>query len=671
MTGAIGVERGSLAAPEVQSCGDEDAVWPLREALSGGRAVLVEQLDRIDVRFAGDRPSPDSALVIPITPAGRETASVVLIAGINPLRPLDEEHRAFFDLVVGQIGQALEEERRRAATLAELDRTKTQFFSNVSHEFRTPLTLMLGPLEQLLSSPDLAAVAVREQVETAHRNCVRLLKLVNTLLDFSRIEAGRVEASFTPVDLADSTAEIASTFRSMFERAGLGFVVEGHRLSQAVYVDRDLWEKVVLNLVSNAFKFTLAGKVTVTVRPAPTGAGAEVVVADTGVGISEAELPHLFERFYRVENAQGRSHEGSGIGLALVRELVELHGGTISVESRLGAGSAFTIRLPFGAAHLPPDRVRETDARDADDTRRAAFLKESAGWLEPVQSSDAVRPPSADAAKARVLLADDSADMRQYLARLLLAEGYEVETAADGDAALRLARLRPPDLVLADVMMPRLDGMALLQALRADALTAETPVILLSARAGEEAKVEGLQSGADDYLVKPFSARELLARVQAAIRLAKVRREADQVLREESLRVLRLLEQAPSFICVLRGPNHVFEFANAAYRRIVGQREIIGRTVREAIPEAVEQGFVDILDRVYAGQRFVGEAMPMGLDPGPDGRHTASRGRSGKGRPAPSRSPRRRWPILPRRRARAASSGAAHRSPCRWSRSRV
>jgi PAS domain S-box-containing protein len=552
-----------------------------------------------------------------------------LIAGINPLRPLDDEHRAFFDLVAGQIGQALadalalEEERRRAATLAELDRAKTQFFSNVSHEFRTPLTLILGPLEELLSSADLGT-GVRGQVETVHRNGMRLLKLVNTLLDFSRIEAGRIEASFAPVDLAACTAEIASAFRSLFERAGLRLVVDGDDLAQPVYVDRELWEKIVLNLVSNAFKFTLAGAVTVTIRPAPTGAAAELVVADTGIGIAEAELPRLFERFYRVESAQGRSYEGSGIGLTLVRELVELHGGSISVASRLGAGTAFTIRLPFGAAHLPPDRVRQIDARDADDTRRAMFLEEASGWLEPVPSAAAVRRPTADAAKARVLLADDSADMRRYVGRLLLAEGYDVETAADGDAALRSARMRPPDLVLADVMMPRLDGLALLQALRADALTANTPVILLSARAGEEAKVEGLRSGADDYLVKPFAARELLARVQAAIRLAKVRRDADRVAREESLRVLRLLEQAPSFICVLRGPDHVFEFANAAYRRIVGQREIIGRSVREAMPEVVNQGFIDLLDRVYAGERFVGEAMPLGLDPGLDGTQTAS-----------------------------------------------
>ena len=191
---------------------------------------------------------------------------------------------------------------------------------------------------------------------------MRLLKLVNTLLDFSRIEAGRIDAIFAPLDLAAYTAEIASSFQSLFERAGLGFAVERHRLDKAVYVDRELWEKVVLNLVSNAFKFTLAGKVTVTVRPAPGGDDVELIVADTGVGISDSELPRLFERFHRVENAQGRSYEGSGIGLALVRELVELHGGTISVESRKGVGSTFTVRLPFGA-RAPARRTRAEQRR--------------------------------------------------------------------------------------------------------------------------------------------------------------------------------------------------------------------------------------------------------------------------------------------------------------------
>jgi PAS domain S-box-containing protein len=619
LAGAVGVDPDGVSALE-----DADAPWALGEVIAKGEAVLARDLHRLNLRFFDDRPCPDCALVMPIAPAGRDAASIVLVAGVNPLRPLDEEHRAFFGLVASQIGQsladalALEEERRRAASLADLDRAKTQFFSNVSHEFRTPLTLMLAPLEQLLSQPELDAQAVRGSVEAAHRNALRLLKLVNTLLDFSRIEAGRIDARFAPVDLADYTVEIASSFRSLFDDAGLALIVEAQPLDHPVYIDRDLWEKVVLNLMSNAFKYTLAGEVRVTLRAAPDGAGAEMVVADTGVGIPQAEISRVFERFHRVENSQGRSYEGSGIGLALVREVVELHRGAIAVESQLGVGSTFTVRVPFGTAHLPAELIGHAqDARAV--SRREAFLNETSGWAAPLVTGAPATPQGGRTSRGRVLLADDNADMRQYVARLLLEEGYQVETAADGETALNLARTRPPNLVLADVMMPKLDGLGLLRALRADAATAETPVVLLSARAGEEAKIEGLEAGADDYLVKPFSSRELMARVQAAIRLAETRRQADRALRDESRRILRLLEQAPSFICVLRGPEHVYEFANAAYMRIVGHREIIGRKVRDALPEVTAQGFVDLLDRVYAGERYVGEAVPLRLMSGPDG----------------------------------------------------
>ncbi len=613
--------RPDLAPPVIRLASDTASIWPLGDI--DGDGVLAAPMG---VHLIGPVwPEPVSQVsVTPIkAPGGVSTA--FLVVGVNPRRVLDANYKSFLEVAAGHVGNAIasarayDEERRRAEALAELDRAKTQFFSNVSHEFRTPLTLMLGPLEQLLSNPDLDTVAVREPVETARRNATRLLKMVNTLLDFSSMEAGRIEARFSPVDLAAYTAEIASAFRSLFEQAQLTFEIEAHSLGQAVYIDRDLWEKVVLNLISNAFKFTLEGGVKVTVRQAPGGDGAEVIVADTGVGIPQAELPRLFERFYRVESAQGRSYEGSGIGLALVRGLVDLHGGAITVESREGAGTTFTVRLPFGARHLPADRVREIDALETDGARRAVFLNESAGWLAPSSAIVSGGPRETHAGRGRVLLADDNADMRQYVTRLLVEEGYEVEAANDGESALSLALRRPPDLVLTDVMMPRLDGLSLLRALRADPATKETPVILLSARAGEEAKVEGLDAGADDYLVKPFSARELVARVQSAIRLAEARREADRALREESLRVLRLLEQAPSFICVLRGPDHVFEFANAAYRRIVGQREVIGRSVRDAVPEAVEQGFLDLLDRAYAGERVAGEAAYMRLDPGPDG----------------------------------------------------
>ena len=264
-----------------------------------------------------------------------------------------------------QIKAAMEELGRREAELArlndqlqELDRAKTAFFSNVSHEFRTPLTLMLGSLEQVFGDVSARLPEVqRKRLAAAQRNTLRLLKLVNTLLDFTRVEAGRAEAAFEPVDLASATVQLASHFESAFAGAGLALTVECPPLPEPVYVDPGMWEKIVLNLVSNAFKFTHSGGVAVALRSA--GGHALLTVRDTGTGIPEHELANLFQRFHRVEGSQGRSYEGSGIGLALVKELVQLHGGTISAESSLGQGTSFHVNIPLGTSHLPAGRIRE------------------------------------------------------------------------------------------------------------------------------------------------------------------------------------------------------------------------------------------------------------------------------------------------------------------------
>nr|WP_232793057.1 ATP-binding protein [Caulobacter hibisci] len=467
-----------------------------------------------------------------------------MIVGLSPYRAIDETYRSFLSLAAGQIASAIasaeayEAERRRSEILAELDRAKTTFFSNVSHELRTPLTLMLGPLEELLAGA--LTPEVREQVSLASRNGGRLLRLVNSLLDFSRIEAGRVRANYAAVDLAAYSAEIASSFRSIIEKAGLHLDIQAKPLPHPVYVDPEMWEKVLLNLLSNAFKFTLQGKITLTVEPTGDGRFVEVSVSDTGIGVPAGELPKLFERFHRVEGAQGRSVEGSGIGLALVHELVRLHGGQIAVQSVEGEGTTFKVSLPIGHAHLPSDQVRAA-ALLAPASRIGDYLEEAARWLpgtafggdglEPAPvawraSSPETRPRDGK----RILLADDNADMRGYVARLLEGQGYRVDAVADGAAALAAARAAPPDLLLTDVMMPKLDGFGLLTAIRGDPATRSVPVILLSARAGDEAKIEGLDAGADDYLVKPFAARELLARVNANVQMAAIRRGADRAV---------------------------------------------------------------------------------------------------------------------------------------------
>ncbi|SCG36511.1 SpoIIE family protein phosphatase [Micromonospora inositola] len=475
----------------------------------------------------------EHALVLPIT-ATNEPAGV-LVLGLARRLPLTDEYRDFTDLVAAQISRAVgnqrayEQERARAAELAALDRAKTNFFANVSHEFRTPLTLVLGPLEDLLADPGLPA-AYTERLTMMHRNALRLLKLVNTVLDFSRLESGRLAARYQPTDLADYTSRLASTFRSAIERAGLRLVVDCPPLPAPVHVDRDMWEKIVLNLVSNAVKFTFDGEIRVRVRAVDGAARVEVI--DTGVGIAPAELPHVFERFHRVPGVRSRTHEGTGIGLALVRELVEMHGGTVEVRSRVDEGSSFTVTVPFGHGHLPADRVATlapVPLTEPEQARR--YVAETALWIDQVEPPAGLpEPADAPAGGGRILLADDNADLREHVTRLL-AHSYEVVAVPDGVEALRLAVDAPFDLVLTDVMMPRLDGFGLVTALRANPLTRHVPIVLLSARAGSAEAVAGLSVGADDYLTKPFSSQELIARVRANVELGQLRGQIIRRLR--------------------------------------------------------------------------------------------------------------------------------------------
>ena len=422
-------------------------------------------------------------------------------------------------------------EQRRAEVLAELDRTRTVFFSNVSHEFRTPLTLLIGPLEEALVHAE--SPLQRERLETAERNANRLLKLTNALLDFARIEAGRMDATFEPVDLPSLTADLAGAFRSAIDLAGLRLVVDCRPLPDGVevYVDRDLWEKVVLNLLSNALKFTFTGEIGVTLRAVDRGARVELRVRDTGVGIPPEALPRLFDRFYRVRAQRARTQDGSGIGLALVQELVRLHGGTIGVTSQLGVGTEFVVSVPTGHAHLPADRLRSPQDAAAPAHATRAFVDEAIRWSIDAGSPEPHIVPREDV--PRVLVADDNADVRTYLARLL-GRDYAVDTTRDGASALQSIRENPPDLVIADIVMPRLDGLSLVRAIREDPRTEALPVLLLSARAGEEARVMGLDAGADDYLAKPFAARELVARVGAHLALQKQRER--MLLAERSAR---------------------------------------------------------------------------------------------------------------------------------------
>ncbi|EPX57467.1 putative sensor histidine kinase [Cystobacter fuscus DSM 2262] len=583
LVGACGLEEGGRAAPwGVPLDVDAPETWPLGAVMREGEPLLLGPRglpEALGPLPGGPWPEGTSSVLLqPLVLSGQARPMGVLVTGISPRRALDEHYRDFLALVARGVStsvsgaRARETERRRVEALAQLDAAKTAFFNNVSHEFRTPLALMLGPLEDSLQDTrEPLGPGQRERLETIQRNGVRLLKLVNTLLDFSRIEAGRARASYVPTELSALTEGLASAFRSTLERAGLRLVVDCPPLSEPVWVDREMWEKIVLNLVSNAFKFTFQGEVRVRLRR--LAGQVELSVSDTGVGIPAEELPRVFDRFHQVRGTQGRSYEGSGIGLSLVGELVKLHAGHLRVDSTLGEGTTFTVSLPLGHAHLPADQCLTAPvAATPGPVLAAAFLGDASSWLDApaprgVADAGETLPAMHGQAGGHLLLVDDNADMRAYVSRLL-AGRYTVETAANGLEALEVLQARVPDLVLSDVMMPGLDGFGLLRRLREEPRTRGVPVILLSARAGEEATVEGLEQGATDYLVKPFSARELLARIEGNLAAARARAETRRAERELE-RLAAVVEQSSEFIGLADERGQVL-FVNDAGRRMVG-----------------------------------------------------------------------------------------------------
>ncbi|MBO2448013.1 response regulator [Actinomadura barringtoniae] len=538
LAGAAGVHaNGPLARRELRLAPGDG--WPLDQALTRRAPIVV---DDIAVRFLSapdavdtvDAPGPERAVVHPLVDEAADQAAGALILGTDPRLPFDGPYREFLTLVARIAAGRLVEARswRRMEELSELERARADFFSNVSHEFGTPLTLMLGPLEQLRRDPGRPAAERMADVELVDRNARRLLRLVATLLDLS--QAGRPNASFVRVDLGALTEEIVAAFGGAAERAGLALVVEVPPAPAQVTVDVEMWEKIVSHLLSNALKFTWNGSVEVALRILPRHA--ELTVRDTGVGIPSAELPYVFQRFHRVRETRGRSNEGAGIGLSLVHELVRVHTGRIRVTSEPGSGTTFTVWIPSDApfrdepGDAAPKPVGSVAAMMADEADRWDPERETAD-LDHDLAADAgnAGDPGRRAPGARILVVDDNADMREYLARLLGAS-WQVVEATDGDRALELAVREPPDLLLADVRLPGMDGFTLLRKIRSDPALTGLPVILLTARAGEETAIEGLLAGADDYVVKPFTARELLARVGAQLVLSRTRRAVEERL---------------------------------------------------------------------------------------------------------------------------------------------
>ncbi|MFP5277818.1 MAG: ATP-binding protein [Acidobacteriota bacterium] len=599
-----GMAGGSPVCPEKLSIA-ADEPWPVRAAFATGALQHVSDLQsRFPQIPAGPWPeAPTEAVLIPFS-GGSPKPLGFIIMGLNARKQFDEAMEQFLvrgaQVIAGRVAsaRAFEDARRRMESLAELDRAKTVFFSNISHEFRTPLTLIAGPLEDLASSPSLSE-ADRERINLAQRNVIRLQRLVNNLLDFSRIEAGRVTAAFERVDISLLTAELASGFQSTFDKAGLALRIKTQPLSQPVYVDRDMWEKIVLNLISNAFKFTFSGSVTVEI--AEKVDTVELRVEDTGVGIPPSELPKVFERFYRMEGARGRSYEGTGIGLALVQELVKIHGGAIGVASTPGKGTQFTVSLRKGMQHLDPEKIREAGTRAPVSPRLDGFVLEALRWIDDPAEPGSAAIAVADAGlrgtvsalpekRHHVLVVDDNADMRHYLARLL-ERFFHVDTARDGEDALRRIHSARPDLVLADAMMPVMDGYALLDKIRSTPEIASLPIIMVSARAGAEMEIEGRQAGADDYITKPFSARELVGRVRSALKIAEVRACSEEAIRASENHARQILERTTDAVFVL-DREWRFTYLNPnAVELIANGRDLSGKTIWTEFPDAMGREF--------------------------------------------------------------------------------
>ncbi|MEG3895027.1 MULTISPECIES: response regulator [unclassified Microcoleus] len=417
--------------------------------------------------------------------------------------------------------------RQQAERLLEADRLKTEFFQNISHEFRTPLTLTIGPLESACGRKEDLPY---EQAVIALRNSRRLLRLVNQLLDLQRLDAGRMQPSFRPCDLVGFCYSTAESFRAYCEKKGLHLITQLQECP-LLYLDIERFDKVIYNLLSNAVKFTPeGGNITLTVASA--GAHCLLQVKDTGIGIRTEQIPYLFERFHQAEGSASRSYEGSGLGLALVKELVELHGGQISVESVYGEGTTFSVWLHFGSTHLPPEQVLEIPAEFHSSKASVELADVESDLSENEvenQNFEALEPISSETAVGTVMVVDDNPDLRFYVSGILRDSGFAVLLARNGQEGFAVAKNRLPDLIVTDLMMPVVSGLDLIRMIREDEELQGTPVILLTAKADEDTRIEGVERGADAYLSKPFNDRELLAEVRNLIALKQNERRVQQL----------------------------------------------------------------------------------------------------------------------------------------------
>ncbi|NUN65808.1 response regulator [Pseudanabaena biceps] len=474
-----------------------------------------------------------SLLMVPLISEGKIIGSISMRQNQHP-RQWKPEEISLVQAVAAQAAIAVQQAnlfqktRQQAQQLLELDRQKTEFFQNLSHEFRTPLTLTIGPLEAAIEH---SQALPYDQSVIALRNCRRLLRLVNQLLDIQRLDAGKMQSFFRPCNLVEFTSQTIDSFRPYCDRKNIHLFSEFAECPD-LYLDLEKFDKVLYNLLSNAMKFTPSnGSITVSIRTESSARRCILQVHDTGIGIRQDQLPYLFERFRQAEGSVNRSYEGSGLGLSLVKELVNLHGGDISVTSDYGYGTTFTVSLPMGKDHLPTEQVTNLPA-DLQISRAAVELADLE--IDIGSETDEIAldgdPESVDSTRNnKILIVDDNRDLRGYLRRVLTQSGYQVISARNGAHGYAQAQEHRPDLIVTDLMMPQVSGLDLIALIRQDSILSGTPIILLTAKANEETRIEGTEMGADGYLAKPFNDRELLAEVRNLLALKTNERRIAQL----------------------------------------------------------------------------------------------------------------------------------------------
>lgn len=593
----------------------------LEEILKTQQPVAITDINSASIETEGfdlplDKPVR-SLMVVPLVTDGKIIGSITL-SQANSIRQWLPSEIELAKAVADQAAIAVQQShlyqktREQAERLLELDKQKTEFFQNISHEFRTPITLIQGPLESAVASKEGLSYS---QSMIALRNSRRLLRLVNQLLDLQRLDAGKMQPSFYLCNLVEFVSQIVESFRPYSERKKLNLLTQMIECP-AVYLDMEKFDKVVYNLLSNAMKFTPEGG-TISITVQPSDASCIVRIQDSGIGIVQEQIPYLFDRFRQAEGSENRSYEGSGLGLALVKELVELHGGRVTVESIYGKGTTFTVFLLAGNSHLPPEQIKQ-ESSEININRASVELADLELVETPEQEINKEIFLCEPSNASTILVVDDNPDLRAYVSGILRANGYRVQTACNGSEGFEIVKKIVPSLIVSDLMMPIVSGLEMIRSIRQEETLKGIPIILLTAKVDEETRIEGTERGADAYLAKPFNDRELLAEVRNLLALKENERrvvELNNYLTESVLQRFlppALVQKAAvgDLVLDLQPVPHLI---TVLFSDIVGFTQLANtlrsRRVSELLNEYLEEMSRAVFDNGGTVDKFMGDAI--------------------------------------------------------------